>query len=101
MLNVELLTNGRRNPVGVQPDCVKFSWKYSAEDACFQQKAYRILVATKKQILDNVNADLWDSGWVVSENNLNVPSEISVYPVMKPIYWTVCLRYAYGNLYMM
>ena len=96
MLNVELLTNGRRNPVGVQPDCVKFSWKYPAEVACFQQKAYRILASTKKQTLANGKADLWDSGWVVSENNLNIPSAISQCPAMKPVYWTVCLRDAEG-----
>lgn len=92
MLNMELFTNGRRNPVGVQSDCVNFSWIYPAEYAPFQQRAYRILVSTKKQSLENGNADLWDSGWVVSEKNLNVPCGIEQYPVMKPIYWTVRLR---------
>jgi alpha-L-rhamnosidase len=92
MLNVELLTNGKRNPIGVQPDCVKFSWKYPAESFQFQQKAYRILVSTKKQTLEYGNADLWDSGWVASANNLNISSGIVKYPTMKPIYWIVCLR---------
>lgn len=101
MLNVELLTNGRRNPVGVQPDCVKFSWKYPVEVARFQQEAYRIQVSTKKQMLENGTPDLWDSGWVVSGNNLNIPSAIAQCPAMKPIYWTVCLRDAEGAEYIM
>ena len=99
MLNVELLTNGKRNPVGVQPDCVKFSWRSAPESAPFQQKAYRILVCTKKQMLENGTADLWDSGWVASENNLNIPSGIEKYPTMKPIHWVVCLRDAAGAIY--
>ena len=99
MLNVELHTNGMCNPVGIQPDCVKFSWRYAPEPTPFQQKAYRILVCTKKQMLENGTADLWDSGWVASENNLNIPSGIEKYPTMKPIYWTVCLRDAGGAVY--
>ena len=99
MLNVELLTNGKCNPIGVQPDCVKFSWRYPAESSQFQQKAYRILVSTKKQILEYGNADLWDSGWVVSANNLNISSGIVKYPTMKPIYWIVCLRDADDAVY--
>ena len=99
MLKVELLTNGKRNPVGVQPDCVKFSWRYAADSAQFQQKAYRILVCTKKQMLENETADLWDSGWVAAADNLNIPSGISAFPAMKPIYWTVCLRNAEGAVY--
>ena len=99
MLNVELLTNGKRNPIGVQPDCVKFSWRYPAESSQFQQKAYRILVSTKKRMLKNATADLWDSGWVESADNLNIPSGISAYPAMEPIHWTVCLRDADGAVY--
>lgn len=99
MLNVELLTNGKCNPIGVQPDCVKFSWRYPAESSQFQQKAYRILVSTKKRMLKNATADLWDSGWMESADNLNIPSGISAYPAMEPIHWTVCLRDADGAVY--
>ena len=99
MLNVELLTNGMRNPVGVQPDCVKFSWRYTPECAQFRQKAYRILVCTQKQMLEKNTADLWDSGWVESAQNLNIPSGITAYPSMRPIYWGVCLRDADGAVY--
>lgn len=96
MLSVELLVNGIRNPIGVRPDCVRFSWRYPQKLADFHQNAYRILVSSKKQM---TSGDLWDSGWVKSAENLNIPSGIKEYPSMKPVFWMVLLRGEDGAQY--
>jgi alpha-L-rhamnosidase len=65
-LSCEYLTN----PSGLDVPQPRFSWKLQAtnENAHGQrQTAYRILVASTSQLLNNLKGDMWDSGWVSSD----------------------------------
>ena len=55
-MSVELLTNGRARPMGVQEQ-PSFSWR---GDLTFVQKAYRISVTAED------GKAVWESGWVES-----------------------------------
>ncbi len=66
-LTIEYLTN----PTGLDVALPRFSWilqptkenKYG-----LKQTAYRILVASNPNLLNERNADVWDTGWVTSDN---------------------------------
>lgn len=50
----------------------KFSWQiFSTKNNTYQQK-YRILVASSKELIDNDNGDVWDSGLVVDSSSVAV-----------------------------
>lgn len=49
----------------------RFSWQYE-KTFTGRQKSYRILVATSEEMLSRGEADLWDSGCVLSEESVGV-----------------------------
>ena len=50
----------------------RFSWQiFSTKNNTYQQK-YRILVASSKELIDNDNGDVWDSGLVVDSSSVAV-----------------------------
>lgn len=58
------------NPTGLDISTPRFSWILNAtnENAYAQkQTAYRILVSSSGQHLKKNNADMWDSGWISSD----------------------------------
>ncbi|KUK77270.1 MAG: Alpha-L-rhamnosidase [Proteiniphilum acetatigenes] len=66
-LTCEYLTN----PTGLDILRPRFSWKLTATDKTAfgqRQSAYRILVSSGKESLDTSQADMWDSGWVQSDD---------------------------------
>lgn len=63
------------DPVGIDVTMPRLSWRI--EDAAHargrKQSAYRLLVASSKQLLDKDEGDLWDSGKVSSNQSHLVP----------------------------
>lgn len=67
---VELSCEYLINPTGIDIRKPRFSWKLSASDtAAFSQKqtAYRILVSSSLKRLHTGRGDIWNSGWVASD----------------------------------
>lgn len=60
------------NPLGMDTDRPRFSWKISDPRREAHQTAYRILVASTRDFLERYQADLWDSGRVESDETLHV-----------------------------
>ncbi len=54
----------RENPVGIDTRTPRLSWRLVSNERHQWQKAYRILVASSAKLLDQGQADLWDSGKV-------------------------------------
>lgn len=63
-------------PIGIENSKPQFSWGFQASTKRgLKQTAYRILVASDEALLVNENADVWDSGKVVSSENRHITYE--------------------------
>lgn len=63
------------DPVGVDEASPRFSWRLAVSEPArrgVHQSAYRILVATSKDLLKPRLADLWDSGQVASADTFGI-----------------------------
>ena len=68
-------TEGVIQPMGVEEAAPRFSWRYvSPANAArgFQQSGYQVQVASSLDKLSRGQADMWDSGKVVSSDSLNI-----------------------------
>jgi alpha-L-rhamnosidase len=60
------------DPVGIGTTIPRFSWKTKSDKNGTSQKAYQILVASKIDLLDETNSDLWNSGKISSSASILV-----------------------------
>lgn len=67
-------TEYQTEPLAVETRTPRFSWQYE-KNFTGVQTAYRILVATSKDLLESKRADMWDSGSVFSEKSVGVEYE--------------------------
>ncbi len=56
-------------PSGIDMQNPRLMWKYES-DSYLKQKSYRILVATSKEKLSAAKADVWNSGFIKSQDQL-------------------------------
>jgi alpha-L-rhamnosidase len=62
----------RENPLGIDSAHPRLSWTLKSEQRQQKQTAYRILVASSKELLAKNNADLWDSGQIRSSQTSQI-----------------------------
>ena len=67
----ELRVNRARSPLGIDDPSCAFSWQLTGEGRTLVQSAYRVLVARGDHVGPK-HADVWDSGWVTSRQQLDV-----------------------------
>lgn len=65
------------------------SWQMQSETSNTLQTAYRILVATKPELLAEGKADVWDSGQVESDSEVAVPMDGNALEADKVYCWSV------------
>jgi alpha-L-rhamnosidase len=110
-LTCEYLTN----PTGLDVTHPRFSWKLTATDKTAfgqRQSAYRILVSSSKvssskvsgskvsgskESLDSSQADMWDSGWVQSDDMQLIRYNGKALQSDQTYYWTVAVKDEKGN----
>ncbi|RZK82354.1 MAG: alpha-L-rhamnosidase [Pedobacter sp.] len=66
-----LRTEYLNNPLGIDAAVPRLSWSlHSSNQKAFNQnqKAYQIIVASSKNLLKENKADIWNSGWITSNN---------------------------------
>lgn len=73
----------------------RFSWKISAGPGVMQS-AYRIHAASSADLLDS--PDLWDSGWVESEQSVGICWDGASLGSRQKVCWRVTLRDRDGNV---
>ena len=74
------------NPIGVvSPD---FSWQLSDPAVGAGQQSYQIQVASSEEALRNGRADVWDSGIIISEDQLHIVPPVS-FEENTRYYWRV------------
>ena len=76
-------------PLGIDDAQPRFSWQLrdSRQDA--RQSAYRLLVASKPELLAVGKADVWDSGRVASEQSVGIQYAGPVIAPSTRYYWKV------------
>jgi alpha-L-rhamnosidase len=85
----------RYDPLGIDVRRPRLSWRLDATDPTQRgqaQTAYRILVASSRQLLAEGKADLWDSGQVKSDRSQLVPYNGSTLTTDERCYWEVQVR---------
>ena len=63
------------DPLGINSKTPSYSWKLSDKNNTRYQKqtAYQVLIASNKSLLDKDQADIWESGKVVSMQSALIP----------------------------
>ena len=69
----ELKCEYKNNPLGIDTPHPRMTWTLTSEHYNQTQSAYQILVAQTKQALTEEQDVLWDSGKVVSNQNIQIP----------------------------
>ena len=64
-----------KNPLGIDAPQPRFSWILTSRQRGQRQTAYRVLVATVVEKLNNNIGDKWDSGKVALVNSVNIVYE--------------------------
>ena len=85
-----LRTEGLTNPLGIDTEHPRFSWKLEATtERDVLQKAYQILVASSIENLTNDNGDVWDSGKTSSDISIWIPFAGKLLQSNRPYFWKV------------
>lgn len=86
---VELKCEYQVNPLGIDVDQPQLSWRLESDLRGQAQVAYRILVASSRELLNSNQGDLWDSGRVESSQTINVQYEGRPLRSAERCYWKV------------
>ena len=60
------------NPLGVDEPQPRLSWILQSPERGASQSAYQVLVASSPEVLAQDKGDLWDSGRVKSDSNIQI-----------------------------
>ncbi|EMI15950.1 alfa-L-rhamnosidase [Rhodopirellula maiorica SM1] len=77
------------NPVGIDIEKPRLSWRVESKERGQLQKAYRVLVASSAEKLANNEGDLWDSGKVNSSQTLFVQYKGAPLTSRRRCHWKV------------
>lgn len=83
------------NPIGLDELIPRLNWTYKATNpAAYGQKqtAYRIIVASDMQLLNQNRGDEWDSGWIVSDQMQQIEYKGKALRSDRYYYWKVAAK---------
>lgn len=69
----DLRTESLSNPIGIDTTSPLLSWKIKSSENGTSQSSYQILVASSESLLNEKDADLWNSGKVASSQSVLIP----------------------------
>ncbi|NLN30180.1 MAG: family 78 glycoside hydrolase catalytic domain [Bacteroidales bacterium] len=85
----DLRSENLTDPPGLGTDMPGLSWKITSAKNGSVQKAFQILAASNTGLLDEKNADLWNSGKIISPESHLVPYGGRELGSGSPCYWKV------------
>ncbi|MBD3255977.1 MAG: Bacterial alpha-L-rhamnosidase [Candidatus Lokiarchaeota archaeon] len=85
----ELKTEYWNSPIGIDTKKPRFSWILSHPERKQSQSAYRIILSSKKNLTEERNGDLWDTGKVQSTETVNISYEGQPLKSDERYYWRV------------
>ncbi|MBU6410888.1 MAG: hypothetical protein KGR98_10925, partial [Verrucomicrobia bacterium] len=86
---VGLLVDGVSNPLAIDRDATRFTWRSPDGGRGEKQTAYQILVASDPKRLAAGKADWWDSGKVDSDRSASVVYAGKALPPAARFWWKV------------
>ena len=86
---VGLLVNGVRNPLAIDRDAARFTWRSEDNSRGERQTAYQILVASSPERLAAGTGDWWDSGTVDSDKSASLEYAGKPLPPATRFWWQV------------
>jgi alpha-L-rhamnosidase len=86
---VGLLVNGVNNPLAIDREEARFTWRSVDTGRRDMQAAYQILVATSAEGIEAGKGDWWDSGKVDSDQSAGVEYAGKALPTAKRFFWKV------------
>jgi alpha-L-rhamnosidase len=84
-----LLVNGVSNPLAIERNSVRFTWRLANADRGERQTACQILVASSPERLDSETGDWWDSGKMDSDQSASFEYAGHTLPPAKRCWWKV------------
>jgi len=94
----DLRCENKTNPLGIDTDIPRFSWKIRATVNGEKQTSYRILVASNPTLLKEDKADFWDSGRTESQKSVWIPYSGRKLLSGVMAYWKVQVWDNFGNV---
>ncbi len=85
---INLKTEYLTNPLAIDTACPRLSWQMETIAAA-RQIAYQIFVATSEQLLREEQADMWNSGMIVSPLSNQISYSGKCLKAIKTYYWMV------------
>lgn len=101
MMPVDLTCEYLTNPTGLDITHPRFSWTLQpTDDSAYsqQQTAYRILVGSVKKKKSDNFGDMWDSGWIESDNMQLIEYGGKPLQSDQKYYWTVSVKDEKGEI---
>jgi alpha-L-rhamnosidase len=84
-----LLCEGLQNPYGVDETSPRLSWEMHSECHGVTQSAYQVICATRPSLLNETEADLWNSEKILSSESQGIVYEGQPLVQSKISYWAV------------
>lgn len=93
----DLRTEQLTNPLGLDTDTPRFSWRILSSQRNTRQTAYQLLVASIPEYLTRDSADIWNSGIVQSDSSVWIDYQGPKLESNKRYYWKVRIYTNSGN----
>ncbi|HBQ57480.1 MAG TPA: alpha-L-rhamnosidase [Porphyromonadaceae bacterium] len=87
---MDLVCEYETNPLGIETEKPRFSWKIKSKERNQKQSAYRIIISSSEKNVKNKKGDLWDSGIIQSDQSVHVPYGGKPLQSFTRYYWRVC-----------
>ena len=86
---VKLTIDHLENPLGLDNGTPRFSWQHDNRGSEFRQTAWQVMVASSLERLQEGDADIWDSGKIISSQSVHVPFEGEPLLSAQQYFWKV------------
>ncbi|MGB8226985.1 MAG: family 78 glycoside hydrolase catalytic domain, partial [Sedimentisphaerales bacterium] len=94
---IDLRTEYKVNPLGLETKVPRLSWAVISEKRCVVQCAYQIKCTSKSGCPANETCLIWDSGKVESEQSVCIGYDGEQLKSRQRVYWQVKVRDNYGE----
>jgi len=94
---VDLRCDYAINPLGIDSAAPRLFWKFAVDGKDQKQAAYQIVIASSMDSLKHDSGDVWDSGRVDSDQNIQIPCPGDRLKSWEQVFWKVRVWDAHGT----
>jgi alpha-L-rhamnosidase len=93
----DLRCDGAADPLGIDSPRPRLSWKLRGDGRDRKQTSYRVIAASRRELLERGRGDLWDSGWISSAETVGLEYSGPALASFQPVCWKVRVRDESGS----